>query len=302
MYCNLEMENITFCEEKFDANYILVGEIISDKKAGIAATISNIYGGWKLLLTIDAIKLLNKADIQDNDYNKVENFLHRFCMDNFGEILNLILTRIEYRYDAKMLPEERDFFLRRYKKIIDKQYFAEKKTFNTSIYHSNKSKSKIIYDKQSERDAKGAKIESYEKNVLRYEVKLLNRHLYYNMKKYDIERTLKNYWDSEVYRKYFIEEFEPILYPGNYYKLYDIMKILSSTNLKEKEIENLRKLLLSISRKGVTEARKYYSSYMFHKYINILNELKINPIVIPKNEKLPHKKKYIKNPLAHFFT
>lgn len=302
MYANLEIENVNYAEKKYNTNYILVTEKIKTVNKGIAATISNIYGGWKLFLVVDAIRLLNKSNIHDNDYYEIKKILNKFCMQNFGELLDLILTRIEYRHDAILTPEEREFFLRRYKKIIDKRYFAEKKPFNTTIYHSNKSKSRIVYDKENERKNKGTKIESYEENVLRYEVKLLNRHLYYNMKKYEIERNLKNYWNQNVYRKYFTKEFKPILYSGDYYKLYDIIKILSSTDLKEREIKDIRKLLLLISQKGVTEAKKHYTPYMFRKYINILSELEINPIIIPKNDKIVlNKNKCIENPLDNIF-
>ncbi len=301
MYADISIENVNFCEKVFDTNYTLISEEIKSENDGISATITNMYGGWKLFLTIDAIKLLGTPNIAETDYYKVEDFLNKFCMENFGEILDLILTRIEYRYDAVLSPVEREFFLRRYKKIIDKRYFAEKKTFNTSIYHSNKSKSKIVYDKQSERDAKGVKIESYEKNVLRYEVKLLNRHLYYNMKKHGIERNLKNYWNQNIYREYFTKEFKPILYDGDYYKLYDIMKILDSADLREKEIAAIRELLLLASRKGISEAKKYYSRYMFNRYLSILEELGVNPIVIPKNDTVPNKDGCIKNPLSDIF-
>lgn len=302
MYADISIENINFCERVFNTDYILISEKIKTENDGVSATITNMYGGWKLFLTIDAIKLLSTANIDESDYNRTKQFLDQFCMLNFGELLDLVLTRIEYRYDAILSPNERKFFLRRYKKIIDKRYFAEKKTFNTTIYHSNKSKSKIVYDKESERDDKGAKIKSYEENVLRYEVKLLNRHLYYNMKKHKIERTLKNYWSQDVYKEYFIREFKPILFSGNYYKLYDIMKILSSTSLKEKEIVDIEKMLLLISRKGISTAKKHYSKYMFNKYINILQELQINPIIVPKNDKVLSGKSYIKNPLVEIFT
>ncbi len=302
MYADLEVKNVIFCERKFNADYILVSEKVKSKNNGITATITNMYGGWKLFLIIDAIKLLNTPNIKEADYCKVEDFLNRFCMDNFGEMLDLVLTRIEYRYDAILPPEQREFFLRRYKKITDKYYFAEKKTFNTTVYHSNKSKSKIIYDKENERDAKGVNIEPYEQNILRYEVKLLNRHLYYNMKKHGIDRNLKNYWKQDIYREYFTREFKPILFSGDYYKLYDIIKILASNNFKKNEIADIKKLLLIISKKGISEAKKHYSRYMFNKYISILEYLEINPMVIPKNDKIAlDKNKCIKNPLSNIF-
>lgn len=301
MYANIGIENVKFCERIFNTDYILVSEEINTRYDGVSATISNMYGGWKLFLTIDVIKLLDKANINNNDYYEIKDFIDKFCMDYLGELLDLVLTRIEYRYDAILSPAEREFFLRRYKKIIDKYYFAEKKTFNTAVYHSNKSKSKIIYDKESERNSKGVTIESYEKNVLRYEVKLLNQHLYYNMKKHGIERNLKNYWNQDIYREYFTKEFKPILYDGDYYKLYDIMKILDSADLRKKEIADIRELLLLASRKGISEAKKYYSRYMFNRYLSILEELGVNPIVIPKNDTVPTKDGYIKNPLSDIF-
>lgn len=203
MYANLEMENIELCCGVVSADYNMASDIISNKSKGFTANISKQYGGWKLFLIVDVIKLLGRSDIYERDYLQVQNIINGFSMHFFGEILDFVLTRIEYRHDALLDKAEREFLLRRYKKIIDKYYFAKKNIYDTSVYHSNKSKSKIVYDKESERDAKGISIESYEKDILRYEVKLLNGHLYYQMDTYNIDRTLENYWKADMFRKYF---------------------------------------------------------------------------------------------------
>ncbi len=303
LYANLNSENVIYFETKHGTDYILACDVIKDTSEGVTLTVSNIYGGWKLFLTIDVILLLGKANIKENDYYIVEGLLDNLCIQNFGESLDLILTRIEYRCDAILTSEIREFFLKRYKKITTRHHFAEKKIYDKTLYHSNKSKSKIVYDKEYERDTKGIRIELYEKDVLRYEVKLLNRHLYYNMKKYNIGRNLENYWSEELYREYFTREFKPILYSGDYYKLYDILRILSDADLKENEIADIQDFLLKISKHGITEAKNHYSKYIFAKNISILEDLNINPIIVPKNQKITlNKNKCINNPLKHVFN
>lgn len=173
--------------------------------------------------------------------------------------------------------------------------------YETSIYHSSKSKSMIIYDKEVERNQKKVRIESHEKDILRYEVKLLNSHLYYQMRQNNIKRELKNYWNFSLFKEYFTKEFKPILFYGDYYKLYDITKILNKTKLPKKHIEGIKAFLITISRYGVSKAKSDYTYYMFNKYINILEELGVNPIIIPKNETSLSNNKFVKNPLSKIF-
>lgn len=91
------------------------------------------------------------------------------------------------------------------------------------------------------------------------------------------------------------------MYSGDYYKLYDIIKMLNSSILRQKDKDAIPVLLNKISKFGISKAKKDYSNYMFKKYIGILEDLNINPIIIPKNEKSLPNNKHIRNPLSDLF-
>ncbi|GFR35459.1 phage/plasmid replication domain-containing protein [Thermobrachium celere] len=99
-------------------------------------------------------------------------------------------------------------YLKYIKKTYDEYRFKEKyKEYSTTVYYSNKSNQICIYDKEEEKTAKNDEIQEYERNVLRYELRLTNKHLNYIKNRYGITKVLINYLDEKVYKKYLMQHF-----------------------------------------------------------------------------------------------
>jgi hypothetical protein len=138
------------------------------------------------------------------------------------------------------------------------------------------------------------KKEDYEKDILRFEVALRNQHLNYNKRTYDMSKNISTYLNSSLYKIYMKNNLEIFLYKGDYYTIYKAKKIITNSNIKGNYKEETIEFIKYISKYGVTKAKSKYSTYRFKKYLSILDELNINPILIPKNLKgVPT---YIKNP------
>ena len=152
----------------------------------------------------------------------------------------------------------------------------------------------MIYDKEVERINKNEKIQEYEKDVLRFEVALKNRHLNYKKRKFSMEKELKAYLNEKSFNSYIEEHLGKILYKGDYHTIYHANKIISESLLKEKDKQEILEFIKFISKSGVTKCKEKYSKYKFNKYIGLLEMLNINPILIPKNRCTST---YIKNPL-----
>lgn len=105
-----------------------------------------------------------------------------------------------------------------------------------------------------------------------------------------------------------LSNIQKIVYKGDYYNIREVDKILNKSNIKEKDRKFLREFLIDVSENGITGAKKIikednklkYTQYKFKKAISILEELNINPILIPKNREYLHfeRHSYIKNPFS----
>lgn len=182
-----------------------------------------------------------------------------------------------------------------YNKTVDK--FGFKKKFNkydTTIYFNSKSIQSKIYDKEIERKDNVEIIKDYEKDVLRFEVAIRNQHLNYNKRVYKMDKSINTYLKNSLCKTYMKNNLEVFLYKGDYHTIYKAKKIIIGSNIKESYKEEVIEFIKYISNNGVTKAQEQYSKYMCKKYLNILSQLNINPILIPKN--LKGASTYIKNP------
>lgn len=310
LYTNISFKEKENIEKRFNKNIVAVTEEVSKNTNGITITTIGRISDYYLNIHVDVTKLLNKGNISEDDYYKVQRKIDRFMKYIVGYSLELTLIRIEYRIDRYIESEsERYILLHIYKKLIFKYAFkkrSDKEKYKTSIMYDSGSMGLIIYDKNAERLANNEKPKKYEKNMLRYEVKVLNNHLNYNKNKYNIQKTLKNYFREDIKDNYMIKNIQKIVYKGDYYSIYCADKIINNSNLKEVDKKLVREFLIDVSKLGITGTRLKkkkdknfkYTDYKYKKAITLLEELNINPILIPKNLKCPEGKSYsyIKNP------
>ncbi|WP_110114483.1 hypothetical protein [Bacillus sp. CGMCC 1.16541] len=261
-------------------------------------------GVWDAHLKVDLVKLLGKGKIVEADYLTVESSIKKFLYSQFGSteyFNNHRLTRIDYKLDV-VIPnkDHRKLLFHLYEKYT-RIYFYKKKIkwgkdeegnpmkYETSQYHKCQSTEFVIYSKEDERMAKREIVQPYEKDVIRYELRLKNEHLN-SMKRNDSKgkgrpKKLKEYFKENLYKHYMINQITPIIRKGDYYKIHQAEKIIENSPLSRKRKEKLRAFLVDISNNGIDAPKKYLSKPTYRNYLKELEQLNINPILIPKNRK-----------------
>lgn len=307
-----DVEVSTLCR-KFSQDVALLPHTIDAKFDGIK-TVFRKYGSyWWMFVYIDFIKLLGKSDICEADLGEIRQKMNLYLYELFGtNDKEFTLIRIDYRFDAFVPNDEhRKLLFKLYKKTAEQYGFKRKNAhFSSTIYFNSNSMRVICYDKEEERNAKVQEIQSYECNILRFEVSLLNRHLNYMKKAYGIEKRLENYMSKKFWLKYIKGNICPIFFPGNYYRITTATVLIQKSKLKERDKKSLRQFLCDVSKYGISGIEQLevkdengckkskYSAYLIRKYIKLLAMLNINPLLIPKNEPIKlGKDKYIKNPI-----
>lgn len=315
-YILLEDAEVSTLCRRFKQDISLLPHAIDTYFEGFK-TVFRRYGSCRwMFVYIDFIKMLGKPDIWEDDVpaicEKMNAYLNKL-FDSYGKEFTLI--RLDYRIDAVIPdPEHRKLLLKLYKKTTEQYGFKLKNAhYPTTIYFNSNSVKVICYDKESERNAKGEEILPYERNVLRFEVSILNRHLNYMKNAYGLEKRLESYVTAEFWMKYMKGSLCPIFYEGNYYKITIASQIIQESNLKERDKHNLRRFLCDVSKHGISGIinlastrengvkKPLYSDYLIRKYINMLASLEINPLLIPKNQSIKlGKEKCIQNPIQFY--
>lgn len=309
-YTNITFDEKDKIEKRLNKDIGQVMEDVSSNIKGITITGRGKMVDYHINIHVDVTEILNKGDIREDDYNKVQKKIDSAIEKIVGYKLELTLLRIEYRVDVYIESSSQRYMLFHiYKKMALKSGFKrrkDKKEYETSVMYDSGSIQLMIYDKSAERLAKEKIPKEYEENMLRFEVKVLNNHLNYNKNKYNIPKTLKNYFRENMKDNYMIKNIQKIVYTGDYYNIYGADKIINNSNLKENDKKLIRDFLIDVSKLGITGAKFKkkkdksfkYTTYKYNKVIKLLKELNINPILIPKNLKSleGNSYSYIKNP------
>ncbi|MGK4042957.1 phage/plasmid replication protein [Heyndrickxia oleronia] len=304
LLCRKFKEHVTMLAKKIDSNF-----------KGITTTITNRFNQWWIFINIDFIEILGKSDITKKDNNEIIKKINQYLFSIFGENdKELTLIRIDYRLDAVVEnSEHRSLLIKLYKKSIEHYGFKKKyDQFDTTVYFNSKSIQVIVYDKECERTAHLKDIKPYEEDVLRFEVRLTNRHLNYMKKACGLPKKLEYYLDNNFWLKYMKLNLLPAFFNGSFYKINIATKIIEQSSFKERDKTRLREFLCDISKHGFERLKVLtvttsngnhkikYSKYLIKKFIKMLEVLDINPLLIPKNYKLNlGKRKCIKNPFSH---
>lgn len=274
----------------------------------IVRTWEHVDGVWYLQMKVDAIKMLNRGTITEEDYVLVECDIRKFLNRHLGDSDYFdfhTLTRIDYKLDAKLLePRDRELLFKLLEKYTVKFAYKEKikwgkdengnpLKYETSQYHKCKSTELIIYDKEEERISNGEEIQPYDIGRLRYELRLKNSHLN-SMKREDKggkgrPKKLKIYFSKKLWKEYMEKHVIPIVHTGDYYKITEAEKIISNSSFSQRKKESLRKFLVTISKGNIDTPLKKskeeggISKPTHRQYLRDFNNLGINPILIPKN-------------------
>lgn len=318
-YIPLEFNVVKNLQTRFNIKYTEVNQYFEGKFPGVTISISNSGNGkWKLYFVVDVILLLDKSDIFEEDYIIIKKELESILFHIIGDVgyfKEHILLRIDFRFD-KVIEDKniRLLLMDLYKKQsvsykFQKKYIGKKengsfKPYKTTIYYSSNSIESMVYLKQEEREAKGKIIQEYEKNVVRYEIHLKEAHLYYMEKKNKIlsrKRKIEEYLKLEIYQEYFQKYMTHIYHYGDFYKIDEARKIISNSNLQTDKKIKLVSFLKSVSSGNVDTPKNVngISNKTFKNRLELLKEISVNPIMIPKNYRLSVPSIVI-NPLKSF--
>lgn len=253
-------------------------------------------------IKIDFIKLLNSTNILPNDIEKINYKIYAiiFSISNYSK--DFVLKRFDFRLDIKFKNQkEIDFLFNLYKKTRSNLYTLKKNSMygDTLYYKSQSQYSSLrlnIYKKESQLANKKRIVEDFEKNIVRYEVQLCNRHLNYK-KSCGFDKEIDTYLKSDVMQYYFNRYIKPVIFSGNYYCINEAKIIIKEKVESKLQQEKIIAFIITISRGSIDTVIKKYSGYEYNKLIKILEDLDINPILIPKNKNV----KYFPNPLNNFF-
>lgn len=300
---DLSREEIAYIRKKFRCyhNYKITSADIDFSIPGLTFCIAyNKYSlQWSMYIKCHIHRLLKKASIYEEDLEIVNHGINRLLASVFDDTgFDLSLKRIDYKIDVRIdNPIERKMLFGLLNRMSKSHLYMKKyQNYESSVQYKSRSKKLIIYDKESERNAKCADVESHEENVVRFELQLLNRKLAYHQKN-GIPKNLDSYFTENMHMHFLIGHLKNLVFPGDYYNIYHARKIIKASGMSPNEQDKLIEFLISISKNGSIDAVKEKKNYRtIKRRIEMLSRLGINPILIPQNWNTP----CLKNPIKDF--
>ena len=129
---------------------------------------------------------------------------------------------------------------------------------------------------------------------MRFEAQVKKPHLRYKKIKNNVQLELEEYFTFEKYKEYMQKMIIKAVGKSDFYNFYHAKKIINSSSIKNKDKNELIAFLKYTSEKrSLSKTKDAYGRYKYDKYIGILEELGVNPIIIPEKEKVS----YLPNPL-----
>lgn len=321
LFFPIEYYEVMDLQKRFNIYYRHLNDYFADhyggRFKGVTIHISNKGNGqWKLYMFIDAILLLGKSDLTEDDYPLIEQEIKNILwilFRHFSHFKHHILQRIDYRYDVIVKEKHhRELLLHLYQKLTKSHRYQKKyigkldaegvfQKYETTVYHSSKSVQAVVYSKEEERMFKKEEIQVYEKNVLRFEVRILQDHINYMARKdkgNSRPKKLKEYMKEEIYRDYFRKYMSPIYHAGDFYKLEEARKRIRKSPLTDSNKNKLIGFLKQVSSHSIDTPLKSMTDSTFRNRLKKLSQLGINPIPIPKN--YPKAPTTLSNPFDKF--
>ena len=276
---------------------------IDSQFKGIVSFITHPFGCTHLNVLVNFIDLLGKSEIVESDLSSIASILSAYTVKalSSSDYKILTLTKLEYRYDVVLPKQERELIFNLCRKTLNKSgHFKKHTDFSTTAYFQSKSITATIYDKEAERLDKKKTVHSYERDVLRYEVRLNSKHFssMKSSKKWKLDKTLENYFKESMFLRYFQKYFSNFVFKSDFHSHESAIKIIRHSNLTDHWKTKLIDFLEYSNRFGLINAKKKYENRQYQTNIMKLEELNIDPLIASKIEL--RKKDYQVNPLTVF--
>lgn len=315
MFMLIDYRDVQEMKRRFNIKVFEVNKFFEGDFPGVTMSLSAMgKGQWKLSMFVDVVKLLDKPNLTEADYPNLEKRIKKILRHLFlhsNAYNDHVLQRIDYRYDVFINSDViRQLLIDLYKKTArfhkrkckvlgyKDKVTGEYIDYKTKVDHRNNSIKSTVYLKNEERKAKGVEPESFEKYIVRFEVQVKENHTYYQEQVGRHSRKLWEYMKDNLYREYFEEHIFSIFLKGNYYKLDEARKIIYASSLSLSYKVKLIDFLKKVSSHDVTTPLKSMTNKTLTRRLEMLQDLGINPINIPKN--YPNSPSYIENPLSKF--
>lgn len=278
-------------------------QIVKDNRlVGISARQYSTHGIARCSVIIDVTRILNTGFIIESDYWRIERYVKMalrivYGDDTLYESHNLV--RIDYRIDKKVQMEsERKLYLILFNKTKSSYKRLKKQgssKFKTSIYHSCKSIETVVYDKNEHCKYQNREPMAWERDMIRFEIRLKNPHIYNQLKGTGEVKCLYSFFKDAVFKAYVQNYLLKIFPTGDFYSFELAEALISSSNHSITIRKRLKHFLAKVSNGNLdTPLIKYFSGWInqdtYNKRLQVFNELEVNPITIPqvyKIEKLP---------------
>ncbi|PIC94620.1 hypothetical protein CSV69_15765 [Sporosarcina sp. P26b] len=310
---DLQLKHIEYMREAYEVDAFDTSKNFGRAFEGVTvtATRNRFTRVLHVNMTVDVPKMLNKGDITASDFLIVELKLKEIIDTLYGDD-NLYyhhrLTRIDYRYDAVVEDQTiRQVYIDLFKKSYRKKarrlkemgrinLQGEFEEYGTGLEHVNGSVETAIYDKMSERIEKKKPIKDYERDVLRFEVRLKKDFLAYQKREYDAERKLETYFTNDKYKK-MMEKFILETYlVSDFHKYSQALEKIEKSHYSIRRKKSIENFLGIVTRGDLSSPQKSMSPATFKNRLTECNELGFHPITIPNTWK--HVADCLGNPLA----
>ncbi|TQR17703.1 hypothetical protein [Psychrobacillus vulpis] len=310
---SLEEKHLQYLQDIHGIGIYEVGRTFGTTFKGLTISVVNVpyRNDLNAHIFVDVTEVLDKGDITVRDLPTIEAYLRDIVETVFGERAlydNHILMRFDYRFDVIILGELKrlDYIKlfgksmrqigKRHKKQGYHNIYGFFEDYQTGLIHTNDSIETIIYDKVAERKKKNKVIASYEKDVVRFEVRLKEDHLNYQFRITGLLKTLDNYFNDASFN-YYVEKYLLKTYlTEDFYKFSKAINQIEKSNLSIICKKSLTKFLTIVSRGDLTSPQRSMARSTFNRRLLECKQLKVHPTTIPNTWK--HAPNVMENPLA----
>lgn len=283
------------------ANKIIIEEVIKanskrfmqidDDRYCLSMDDMTIFVGLEnpfISIFVDLIKLLRKNVFDEKDIHQINQLIQNKLNTVYSFDEEPVLTRVDIRIDIKMEKRMREIYIDLLSNSLDKRRNLCKHIYEEeSVQYKSDAKYESVrlnlYDKPIEQLKKKKKPEMGDKDIVRLEIQLFNRHLNYMERRYGVKKELENYLSDRCRLEYTRKYLVPVLFMGDYLKINKAYFHINNCSLKSIYKKELKLLLRKVKKNGVSYTKRMYSINRWNKFIGFLDDLNINPITLPND-------------------
>lgn len=308
----MKMKHIRYLQDAYSLDILEVGKFFGQVFEGVTmSTYRQKYKGVLMAsMNVDVPLLLGRGDVSEEDLYLVVSRVKEILETVFGD-RSLYdthrLRRIDFRYDAviegaSVRKAYVDLFSKSYRKKARRlrktdriNIYGNLVDYETGLEHVNSSVETAVYDKPAERLAKRMPIKPYEKDVLRFEVRLKKDAIAYRKRRYGILNTLESYFTEEMYQQMMTEYILKTYLTEDFKRFSIAVDSVRESRFSVLIKKSLITFLRTVTRGDLSSPQESIAPATFKKRLAECAELNFHPITIPDSRKdLPD---FLENPL-----